>query len=175
MTQSKFCLCKLAELKSCSDQIFEPALYRNDFQWSWMCLEGTKCYVAKYMFEGSGGGESSERRFNNRAVNLHVRHLLHFGVVGFRTDATKHMWLAHVARFVDYMQQEDAFADTKVCSMDRQFPSTCEKLGFPLALAFRNSWQRKTAGGAVAQLLAAERVGSHSIQLIRYVDTMLGG
>ena len=176
VTQSKFCLCKLDELKSCSDQIFKPTQYRNDFQRSWMCLQGKKCYVSKYMFEGSGGGKSREQHFNNSAVNLYVPHLLlHFGVVGSRTDATKHTWLAHVARFVDYMQREDAFAYTEVCSMDRQSPSTCQKLGFHLPLAFKNSWQRKTAGGAVAQLFAAERVGSHSIQLVRYVDIMLFG
>ena len=95
-------------------------------------------------------------------------------------DAAKHMRPAHVARYVDYVQQEGAFVYTEVLSLDRHLHSQYEKLGkgvpstdFHVATAIRNAWRCKNAGGTVAQLLAAEQLGNHSVQFVRNHDTML--
>ena len=87
---------------------------------------------------------------------------------------------AHVARYVDYIQQQDGFVYTEVLSMDRHLHSQYEKLGkglpstdFQLASTIRNVWRCRDAGGMVSRLLAAEHLGSHSVQFVRNHDTML--
>ncbi|CAE7937931.1 amyA [Symbiodinium necroappetens] len=174
---------KLEELKGRLDRTFGPQLDRNDFQWPWVCLEGHKWDDPNYMFEGWGCGEWSELRFSDKVVNLHLEHLrqlLDCGVSGFRLDAAKHMRPAHVARYVDYVQQEGGFVYTEVLSMDRHLHSQYDKLGkgvpstdFKVAAAIRNAWRCKNAGGMVSQLSAAESLGHHSVQFVRNHDTML--
>ena len=87
---------------------------------------------------------------------------------------------AHVARYVDYVQQEGAFVYTEVLSMDRHLHSQYDRLGkgvpstdFQVAAAIRNAWRCKNAGGMVSQLSAAESLGHHSVQFVRNHDTML--
>mmetsp|Transcript_173765 Transcript_173765/g.556933 ORF Transcript_173765/g.556933 Transcript_173765/m.556933 type:complete len:785 (+) Transcript_173765:103-2457(+) len=122
----------LEELKQRLDDTFAPELTRKDFQFPWICLEGSKWDDPAYTYEGWGCGEWSELRFSEHVLAVHfghLRRLLTCGVRGFRLDAAKHMRPEHVKKYVDFLHKEGAFVYAEVLSLSRAVHAQYETLG----------------------------------------------
>eukprot|EP00930_Biecheleria_cincta_P082616 TRINITY_DN72320_c0_g1_i1.p1 TRINITY_DN72320_c0_g1~~TRINITY_DN72320_c0_g1_i1.p1 ORF type:complete len:628 (-),score=86.46 TRINITY_DN72320_c0_g1_i1:252-2135(-) len=174
----------LEALRSRLDEAFGPDIDQGDFQWPWVCLEGSKWDDPSFMYEGWGCGEWSELRFSQKILDRHIEHLrllLKCGVRGFRLDAAKHMRPAQVSRYVDFLHGRGAFVYAEVLSLERYVHLQYEELGvgvpttdYPLSAKMCQAWHQSHDGGtACSRLAAIEPLAHDSIRFVRCHDTVL--